>query len=530
MRRLALSLVPVLFLLTARNAAAWANKAHRIVGLLAERHLTAEARTQIKILLAGEANTDLAAVSTWADEIRINPAFRFSGNGHFVDIPLSATGGDLTQYCPDDDCITATLNTVGKAVADRSLDSAKRAAALKFLVHLVADVHQPLHCADNNDAGGNRVRVLYGGRATTLHAAWDSGLVETIPGSEDELATQIDASITPTQRTAWNTGDPTAWAWESFGIAKAVAYTSALRTPAAESFSLGPDYVDAAHSAILQQLAKAGVRLAAQLNGRLRPEGPRNISTWLYPEQRTDTVQAPASTERPAAASGPLDSNQANTPAKKAGREPNQTEPVPSPKPAPHEDTFTTSARAILGAATLLAAALTLWYIRKRGRRRVFVCYRRKTTQADAGRIFDRLASSFGRNNVFRDLDSIAPGMDFVDVIDDRVTTCDAVVAVIGPDWSRDSRLHLPNDYVRRELAHALRVGIPVIPVLVQNASMPAVSDLPDDLQRLCRRSAITIADHLFTESVQALAKGIRDLPPRRSPTASERTKRQGTA
>jgi hypothetical protein len=115
----------------------------------------------------------------------------------------------------------------------------------------------------------------------------------------------------------------------------------------------------------------------------------------------------------------------------------------------------------------------------------IFISYRRDDSSAWAGRLSDRLSSHFPSNQIFMDVDTIEPGIDFVEAIEESVGSCDVLIAVIGTHWltssNRDGRrrLEIPEDSVRVEIATALKRGIRVIPVLVEGATMPEVSDLP---------------------------------------------------
>jgi TonB family protein len=145
----------------------------------------------------------------------------------------------------------------------------------------------------------------------------------------------------------------------------------------------------------------------------------------------------------------------------------------------------------------------------------IFICYRREDTIAYAGRLHDRLSAHFGTNRVFMDIDAIQPGEDFVDVLQQRVSACDVLIAVIGKNWlvGKDDRgnrrLDNPEDYVRLEIAAALSRNIRVIPALVANARMPLSSDLPADITALARRHAIEISDTAFHTSVATLIKSL---------------------
>src|SRR5215475_524756 len=136
---------------------------------------------------------------------------------------------------------------------------------------------------------------------------------------------------------------------------------------------------------------------------------------------------------------------------------------------------------------------------------RIFISYRRDTSAGAAGRLADRLVQHFGRNQVFIDVDTIEPGVDFVTTLSDQVAQCSAFVVVIGPGWAdvRNSggerRLDDPHDYLRIEVESALKRDIRIIPVLVDGAQMTKFEDLPDPLKPLARRQAFEVAHHRFS-------------------------------
>src|SRR5271165_4570031 len=147
----------------------------------------------------------------------------------------------------------------------------------------------------------------------------------------------------------------------------------------------------------------------------------------------------------------------------------------------------------------------------------VFISYRRDDTGGFAGRLYDRLASRLGRENVFFDVDTIPPGRDFIEVLTERVANCDALLAVIGKHWvlSADStkrRLDDPEDFVRIEIEAALSRNVPVIPVLVDGAAMPRPEDLPDSLRKLIRRQAVEITHARFDSDAERLTEALSQI------------------
>ncbi len=148
----------------------------------------------------------------------------------------------------------------------------------------------------------------------------------------------------------------------------------------------------------------------------------------------------------------------------------------------------------------------------------IFINYRRDDAVGHAGRLYDRLAAEFGEENVFRDIDGIDAGEDFVDAINEAIGKCDVLLALIGPRWLTATdgqgnwRLANKNDLVRVEIVTALTRGIRVIPVLLQDTPMPRPDDLPAELRKLSLRNAVEVRDTQFDADTAGL---IADLAPR---------------
>jgi hypothetical protein len=148
--------------------------------------------------------------------------------------------------------------------------------------------------------------------------------------------------------------------------------------------------------------------------------------------------------------------------------------------------------------------------------RSIFINYRRSDAEGEAGRLFDELTLQFSSANVFMDVAAIEAGRDFRKAIDQSVATCSVLLAVIGQDWleSKDDsglrRLDSANDFVRIELASALRRDIPVVPVLVRGAKMPRAEQLPDDLKELAYRNALELTHARWKSDVQVLIRALR--------------------
>jgi TPR repeat protein len=148
----------------------------------------------------------------------------------------------------------------------------------------------------------------------------------------------------------------------------------------------------------------------------------------------------------------------------------------------------------------------------------VFICYRREDSAGFARLIYDRLAQRLQRDNVFFDVDNIEPGVDFFEILSERVGKCDALVAVIGKSWisaaDKDNRRRLddPDDFVRIEIEAALERGVRVIPVLIDGAAMPRASDLPDSLKKLVRRQYVEVSHSRFDSDVERLTRTLSSI------------------
>ena len=149
----------------------------------------------------------------------------------------------------------------------------------------------------------------------------------------------------------------------------------------------------------------------------------------------------------------------------------------------------------------------------------IFISYRREDSAPYAGRIYDRLCAEFGADQVFMDVDDIAPGADFVAQIGAKVGGCDALIAVIGKNWlsARNAKGQLrfadPNDFVGLELSLALDRGVLIVPVLVGGAKVPNAEDLRGDLKPLAQRNALALNDNEFQRDVNDLVNVLAKVP-----------------
>lgn len=192
-------LLPLLLCLAtaATPAAAWGELGHRLVAALAEQQLAPATRARALALLADDGASDLAAVASWADRVREQPEYAWSVRFHFVNLPDDCSW-DARRDCADDRCIVAALQRFIRTLGDAGQAAAARAEALKFVVHLVADIHQPLHAGHAHDLGGNKHQLSLGGHGSNLHAVWDRELLASAElGAEAYLARLAQRAPTP---------------------------------------------------------------------------------------------------------------------------------------------------------------------------------------------------------------------------------------------------------------------------------------------------------------------------------------------
>lgn len=289
MKRLTCLLLACALLAPASPALAWGELGHKVTALIAYGRLTPGVRARLDTLLASDPDTltrpDFPSRATWADLYRTS--HRDTAAWHFADIEIDHP--DLTSACygfpapppgqpasagPAQDCVVDKIDAFERELGDPATAPAERLLALKFLIHFVGDLHQPLHAADHHDRGGNCVGLTPspGVQDANLHAYWDTGVVEALGGSAETIAARLGAEITPAKAAAWLRGDPRSWAMESFEIARRDAYALPIRPTCADhgSVSLSASYQATARADAAAQLEKAGVRMAALLERALQ--------------------------------------------------------------------------------------------------------------------------------------------------------------------------------------------------------------------------------------------------------------------
>ncbi len=303
------SLCTLILLFWAPAAQAWGCKGHQTVALIAERHLTVATQQWVLKLLSenpidpklnrycgGAMRDAMADAATWADDVR---GERRNGPWHYIDIPRGTRRGPLEQYCGEAGCVTKAISEQLAILKDKNADAGRRADALRYVIHFVGDLHQPLHTITNADEGGNCVPVKYFRRSPrehnhsfspNLHSLWDTAILERDAEGADAaeyaetLDAQFAADIIGWQKAGIHIED---WVWEGYDFAETVVYGDLTPKIAIEpnvvvhncsddnnigerllrqNITAGETYQDEAAPVVEKRIAEAGVRLAMILN------------------------------------------------------------------------------------------------------------------------------------------------------------------------------------------------------------------------------------------------------------------------
>jgi hypothetical protein len=249
--------VLLILLLVASPCFGWGRDGHKIASTIAMNHLTPEAKAAVTQLLGKQS---LADVSTWMDEIRSDPSYRWASPLHYANVKPGADGFDLKRDCPPQGCVVSAIIKYAGVLRSKDANRAERTEALKLMVHLVEDVHQPLPVSRARDRGGNDIKVAFFHDRTNLHRVWDSGLIRRTKTPWAAYAAELQRAITPEQLTKWKNTDPVKWATESYRLALSHAHAIP------KDGQLGKAYFDRCIPVVNQRLSMAGLRLATLLN------------------------------------------------------------------------------------------------------------------------------------------------------------------------------------------------------------------------------------------------------------------------
>jgi hypothetical protein len=258
-------LVVLFWLAAAPQVYGWGGEGHILVARLAAARLSPRVTARIAEILGP--NTTLAGIASWADQVR--NARKETGPWHYIDIPIDKPHLDMLRDCPKGECVIAKIEELRRTLADKSTPPEKRKEALMFVVHFVGDMHQPLHCSDNHDKGGNDAKLEFFGRPTNLHSLWDSGLLARM-GTEDALFAELAKELTPKRAKNFAKGSVRDWAEQSHRQGQLVVYGSLPKVEAGAAIQLSESYEKTGDPVVKEQIERAGVRLAKVLNAALK--------------------------------------------------------------------------------------------------------------------------------------------------------------------------------------------------------------------------------------------------------------------
>jgi nuclease S1 len=254
-------LLILVYAMLAGRARAEDEAAHRIVADIAEHFLQPRAAARLHALLDRDQIASLAALSQWSEGDDIDAQGR--ARWHRVGIPLNAIAYSPSRDCRNGACVVEKLAHFVAVLRQRSTPPDERLEALKFVVCLISDIHQPLHVVDNGDRGGARVSLIADGRHTNLRQLWDRATLD----EDDDARAVADAladSISSRSRHEWQKGSPADWANESHAVARSFVYRY---LPQSRVVTAG--YESGMQEVTRDRLRRAGVRLAWILNRAL---------------------------------------------------------------------------------------------------------------------------------------------------------------------------------------------------------------------------------------------------------------------
>jgi len=231
----------------------WGQTGHRVTGAIAEKHLTRKAKRMINKLLINE---DLAEASTFSDEHRSNPSefWKKTANPwHYVNVHE----GDVYKKAPPEGDAVTALEMFSKQLKSKEASLEEKQIALKFIVHIIGDLHQPFHSGTNKDRGGNDIKVIFFGQETNIHRVWDEHLIDNQKLSYSEWTYRLNRKISKENVKQWSQIDPRVWIAESQKLRLGLY---------PEKEKLFFDYQYKAIPIIRKRLQIGGIRLAAYLN------------------------------------------------------------------------------------------------------------------------------------------------------------------------------------------------------------------------------------------------------------------------
>lgn len=235
------------------NNQKWGQIGHYVTGEIAEQHLTEIAKSRVYELLG---NRSMALATVWMDDIRSDSSYDYTSTWHWVTIPDNSTYAEAEKN-QDGDVIWA-LETLISELKEGNLGEREEAEKLMMVMHMIGDIHQPMHVGDGTDQGGNQVRLQWMGENSNLHRVWDSDIINSLQFSFTELARELNKA-TPGQVEEWQNSSVRDWAYES------VTYRDQMYD-LPDNMRIGYEYRYKNKKIVFHRLLQAGIRMAGVLN------------------------------------------------------------------------------------------------------------------------------------------------------------------------------------------------------------------------------------------------------------------------
>lgn len=264
----------------------WGVTGHKTVAMIAENHLSPNAKAAVSAYLGGDHMSD---VSSWADEVINEPEYQKTAPWHYLNVTIGLSFADFAKAVKgqSQDNVYSALLKNESILKDPASKPADKVIALKFVIHLVGDLHQPMHISRAEDKGGNTIPVTFDGKDGNLHSLWDSRLISHQGMSAAQMAIAYD-NATPAQIKLWQSEDLMKWLYESYQI------STKLYAEVENSSKLDEDYYKNHIPIVQQRIEMGGIRLAGILNEIFKTAKPVKIEDVA--------VKAPAANEPPAVA------------------------------------------------------------------------------------------------------------------------------------------------------------------------------------------------------------------------------------
>jgi S1/P1 Nuclease len=256
--RIKKTVILALFLYLPFCSMAWGVLGHRIIGQIADSYLSKNTKKEILKILGNES---IAMTSNWPDFIKSDPAYNYLDTWHYINLKAGLTETSVKTYLATDTVTDAytKINWLSGQLKIKELELDKKVLYLRLLIHIVGDIHQPLHVGRPGDRGGNSIKIMWFNNPFNLHQVWDSKLVDFQQLSFSEYATAVNYS-TKSQRKEWQAEPVSEWIWQSYQLAEKI-YADIKPDE-----KLGYDYNFKYINTVNQQLLKGGVHLAGLLN------------------------------------------------------------------------------------------------------------------------------------------------------------------------------------------------------------------------------------------------------------------------